>query len=107
MHQSKALVEFSRKMLFPNFFRLKSGHKNPKKSVKIRLFKGRFKKSCDMKFIFHQSAEFNSLFYLLIVKFNKQSYYLIFKNLLFQWKNLIFNDFFCYSWHKIFLCHGI
>jgi hypothetical protein len=38
----------NRNMLFPNFFRVKSGHKNPKNSVKINLFKGRFKKSCDM-----------------------------------------------------------
>jgi hypothetical protein len=27
--------------------------------------------------------------------------------LLFQWKNLIFDDFFSYSWHKNCLCHGI
>jgi hypothetical protein len=33
-------------MLFPNFFGVKSGPKNPKNNVKIRLFKGRFKKSC-------------------------------------------------------------
>jgi hypothetical protein len=31
-------------MMFLNFFELISGQKNPKKSVKIRLLKGRFKK---------------------------------------------------------------
>jgi hypothetical protein len=35
-----------RDMLFLNLFELKSAQKNPKISVKIRLFKGRFKKSC-------------------------------------------------------------
>jgi hypothetical protein len=45
MSQSKAHVKFSRNMLFPNFFGVKYGPKNPKKSVKIRLFRGRFKKS--------------------------------------------------------------
>jgi hypothetical protein len=42
MCQLKALVEFSRNMLFPNIFRVKSDHKNPKNRVK-RLFKGRLK----------------------------------------------------------------
>ena len=27
--------------------------------------------------------------------------------MLFKWKNLIFDDFFSYSWHINFLCHGI
>ena len=46
IHQSKAHVEFLIKMLFLNFFELISGLKNPKNCVKIRLFIGRFRKSC-------------------------------------------------------------
>jgi hypothetical protein len=46
MHQSIALVKFSRNMMFLNFFELISGQKKSKNSVKIRLFIGRFKKSC-------------------------------------------------------------
>ncbi len=45
IHQSKALVEFSRNMIFLNFFELISSQKNSQNSVKIRLFIGRFKKS--------------------------------------------------------------
>jgi len=33
-------------MLFLNVFEVNSGQNNPKNSVKIRLFKGRIKKSC-------------------------------------------------------------
>jgi hypothetical protein len=35
-----------RNMVFLNFFELTSGQKNPKNSIKIRLFIVRFKKSC-------------------------------------------------------------
>ena len=42
IHQSIALVDFSRNVLFLNFFELISGQKNPKNSVKICLFIGRF-----------------------------------------------------------------
>ena len=35
-----------RNMLFLKLFEVISGQKNPKNSVKIRIFKGSFKKSC-------------------------------------------------------------
>jgi len=46
MKKFETLVEFSRNMLLLNFFELISSQNNPKNSVKIRLFIGRFKKSC-------------------------------------------------------------
>ncbi len=46
IHQSIALVEFGRNILLLNFFELISSQNSPKNSVKIRLFIGRFKKSC-------------------------------------------------------------
>ncbi len=44
IHPSIVLVEFSRNLLFLNFFEVKSAQNNSKNSVKIRLFIGRFKK---------------------------------------------------------------
>ena len=46
LHQSKALVEFSRNVLLPIFFWMILGLKNPISSVKTRYFKWRFEISC-------------------------------------------------------------